>query len=532
MSTDSATSLPHRQSTTRTAENPIAQLLSRYRYGMIGALCVLAALVVYVFFASMGTWTRWPETSHYYDDLGAAFRAGRLDLNITAPSALLDLPDPYAPALRNTDPALHSFVDTVWDLTFYGGKFYPYWGPAPGLILAFIKLFYYRPIADQYLVFASQAGLLVFSTALILRVRRTFYSDVPVVLTAVAILTAALVYPIPWMLSHAAIYEASIAANQFFFVGGIYFAYRTLEGENPSAFQLLVAALFWTMAFASRLVALFAVAFLAALTLLWVLRHTAAAARLRTLPKALAALALPPLAGLAGLAYYNWARFGSVFETGMRYTLTSVNLGQLYSQTFRLLYALPNLRLYLLGPMIVKSEYPFVAPKLIPASALLPLPNIGIYHVEQMTGLLYAIPFICFSLLAVVETNRWGARTVLTRSRPADRPRFTALSWLVVGLVGSSLLSFAALLTYFYVAIRFLADVVPSLALLSVIGLWQGYRYVRGSIFGRRLYILGAMALSLLSIAISLFLTMAESYPQFQSHNPQLMKLILALFAH
>src|SRR5512140_1541003 len=116
-------------------ENGAVMFLLDHRIEIFATLCVLLCLVAYAFFLPAGKWTNAPETTRYYDDLGAAFRAGRLDLNIQPSAGLKTLANPYDPSVRNADPALRAFVDTVWDLTYHQGRFYVYWGPAPGLLL-------------------------------------------------------------------------------------------------------------------------------------------------------------------------------------------------------------------------------------------------------------------------------------------------------------------------------------------------------------------------------------------------------------
>src|SRR5512142_1523888 len=74
--------------------NRVIDFLWAYRVGILATLTVAFALAIYVFFASAGTWTDWPEYTRYYDDLGAAFRAGRLDLNIQPVPELMALSDP------------------------------------------------------------------------------------------------------------------------------------------------------------------------------------------------------------------------------------------------------------------------------------------------------------------------------------------------------------------------------------------------------------------------------------------------------
>src|SRR5512142_3364371 len=53
----------------RLRENRLINWLWTRRAGTLAILAALLSVVVYVFFASAGTWTSWPEHTRYYDDL-------------------------------------------------------------------------------------------------------------------------------------------------------------------------------------------------------------------------------------------------------------------------------------------------------------------------------------------------------------------------------------------------------------------------------------------------------------------------------
>ena len=65
----------------------------------------------------------------------------------------------------------------------------------------------------------------------------------------------------------------------------------------------------------------------------------------------LTGLLLPLAIGAGLLGWYNWARFGSVLETGLRFQLSGINYLEYYNDVFSTKYVLLNLRYYLFTPL-------------------------------------------------------------------------------------------------------------------------------------------------------------------------------------
>ncbi|MCX6081901.1 MAG: hypothetical protein NTW32_20435 [Chloroflexi bacterium] len=521
----------------RILDQPSGSLLSNLpgwnrRLPILAVLSGLLIVISYVFFISLGRWTFWPEISQNYDMLGTGFRAGHLYLdNVpTISPALLTLPDPYDPDARNAVPEAEKSADSVWDLTLYKGKLYLYWGPVPAVFLAGIKLFYSGPIADQYLAFAFLVGLLIFSILIILQIRQKFFQDVPVFLVVVCILAAGLVCPLPWMLGTAAIYEATILGGQFFLVGGLYFAISAIESQSTALLKPILAVTFWMLAAGTRTILLVPAAFLTLLIILWNLRNDFDTKRLvRALPKAVP-LGLPLAAGIMLYGWYNWARFGSVFETGLRYTITFLNLNADINKAFSFNHFFASLWVFLLNPIDVRQTFPFLQALYGKFPAVLDFGQVLYWHSERISGILISVPFVYFA-----GVSGWNTISSLsgkiTHKRPAHAdPRQAALLWISLCLGVSCLLTFAALQLYFNLAMRFIADFIPSLMLFSIIGVFQGYRALQGKTNRQRLFIFLVIILAIATITLSFFLAMSQNYNQFQKYNRHLLKDIIQFF--
>jgi len=407
-------------------------------------------------------------------------------------------------------------------------KVYIYWGPAPALILAAIKLFYSEPIADQYVTFGFLTGLLVFLILIILKIWNGFYRDVPPWMVIIGILATGLVCPIPWMLGTAAIYEATILGGQFFLIAGLYFAVSAIEAQSSSNSRLLIAVAFWTFAACTRTILLIPAAFLTVVLCLWTIRNGWKSI-LKVIPRFLL-LGSPLVLGIFLYGWYNYSRFGSIFETGLRYTLTFQNLNKDIGESFSFLHLLPSLWTYLVNPIDLQTTFPFILAQPGQPPSYLTLGDIFIYHSEDITGLLFCVPFLLLSIISAKHAITILFDKLSPRRRSSIQPGDEAFMWISICLAGAGFLIFSALLLYFNIAMRFLADFIPSLMLFSVLGVFHAYHTLKnrsGLLYSFQfIFIL----LAVVTIGMSIFLALSQNYHQFQIYNLHLLKHMIQFF--
>lgn len=229
------------------------------------ALAAGLILLGYVWWISLGLWSPWTPSTHYYDLMATAFRHGQLALETQPDPALLALEDPYEPDNREGIPVL-------WDATLYEGRYYLYWGPAPALLLTLVKFFYTPEIGDNFLTFFFMAGLFLFLTLLALELWKKYFQETPRWLVVSGILLLGLVNPLPFVLLDPRIYEAAVAAGQFFFVGGLFFLFTAFDKPNIS--RLTLAGACFALAVGSRTTLIVPIAFLSLVILFWVVKTT------------------------------------------------------------------------------------------------------------------------------------------------------------------------------------------------------------------------------------------------------------------
>lgn len=512
------------------------QLLSAWLRNVAFVLAAALVLFAYVFFISLGKWSNWPSTTDYYDRLASAFRSDHLYVKEAPDPALLALPDPYDPEVRQGIPGLMADVPgTIWDMSLYNGRVYLYWGPAPALLLLAIQSIFPVHIGDQYLTFAFLAGSFVFQVLILLWMWRRFFADVPSWMVMAGMLLVGLANPVPWLLFSPRIYESAIAAGQCFLIGGLCFTLDGFGKIQPSRWRIALAAMFWVCAVASRATLAVAVAFLSLMVISWILwvqrsQKAPGAARVPV-----ACFGIPLLVGGGLLAWYNLARFGSIFEFGFRYAITMLDQNKYHNVLFSTSYLAPNAFLYLLGQPTLENLFPFVKP--VWNGAYIAAFNNrfhSIYNTEQMIGVIYAAPFFVLALVPPVsEATAWlrslRGKATLDRalSLPFDQPLFRCS---VLTLSGLALCQLVVVFLVYYGTMRYFLDATPALAILSIIGFWMGYSRLQASPSWRALFVLLAVALLLLSLVTGILVGFSSDIPRLRAANPWLLPHARLLF--
>jgi len=457
---------------------------------------VFFILAVYIWFASRGHWTNWDSPTRNYSYLASAFQKGQLYLPVKPDPELLALPNPY-------DPALRKGVEYPIDYSLYKGKFYLYWGPVPGVLLTMVQPLFHKRIGDLYLVFIFLSGVFCLQVALIVFVWERFFTSLPNRILLITIAVTGLVSPNTMLLNNVIngrIYEAAIFGCQFFLLAGLMAAMIALDRTVPSTWGLAIAGVLWALAVGTRQVLVVSIAIYMLVTLYWLIK-----AYHLPLPKiilSIASLVTPLVLGAFLLGWYNWSRFGSIFETGYSYQLATPYLQIHLDDLFSPAYILQNLSNYLLAPVDFGVKFPFISLGAAKTTALFSwysLPDL--YDAEPYTGLSYTAPFVFFSVILIFN-YLWGVfkgRKLLIEGEQNQN----IFAWITISLIGSSMSAFLVLQLYFWMGMRYTADFMPSLILLSVISFWQGYKLLANYRRWRNLYATVGILLAGITIVIS-----------------------------
>ena len=497
------------------------------------ALLVIAFELLYVWLVTAGHMTVWPQITDFYDGLADSFLSAQTALEIEPPLELSELDNPYSPVQRKGIPV-------IGDASYFRGKYYIYWGPAPAAFVAAWKIATGYPVGDEHIVFISVSSIFLFSVLILLYFRRRHFSSMPHWLVVASLIIVATSHPILWVLNWPSIHRAAIAAGQAFMLAGLYFALPVMEASSRKVGRLALVGSLWALAIGSRMTLVGPVGVFIIVVAVRMLSFVGRGEDKKGSAKGITAIGLPFAIGIGLLGLYNFVRFGSALETGLRYQLandnnTLLNEGLMFS----LVYSLPNAVYYLFAPFRTRSTFPFIRPnwgEVPPISSLLnPLEIPEVYHIQSAVGLLFAMPAIVLSGYLVFELLADLKRTTSTEAgqseeiRGLDRGRgFRRIIWvLLLAGICAAIPSFL----YFWVADRFLLDAVPLFALTAAIGSWFLYSSGRTYPIRRSLAGLLILVIAIGSGLVGFLLAFTGAGSRIDDLNPAMYETIIEMFS-
>ena len=304
------------------------------------------------FTAHINDWQH--DANAQYGALAHSLLNGRLDLMADPPDALTAMENPYDTVTRQTEAP-----DALWDVAYRGGRYYVYFGIVPCLLfqLPFEAL---TGIPDL----PPCVGMIVMAWAWILAIfgllreafRRWFptASVAAYLLGAVGITAGSGMY---YLLFRAHVYEYAILCGAAFVSLGLWqwLCAARSETHGRICLHLILGSLCIALVAGCR-PQMEVFAFLA----LPIFRHRyITEKRLKTKAglRELGCFILPVVLVAAGLMWYNAARFGSPFDFGANYNLTSNDMTK---RGFRLGRLAPALFYYFLDLPAVQAVFPYL----------------------------------------------------------------------------------------------------------------------------------------------------------------------------
>jgi len=497
--------------------------------GSIGFSFILT-VVLFTWIISVGRWTDWPKTTNYFHLLGEGFRAGETSLLLKPGEDLLALENPYTYENRES-------VHYLWDASLYEGKYYLYWGPSPALTIVILETLSARPLGDQHLVLFFTTGTVIFTLLLLFRLWKDFFSGLAWWSIVPMALIAGVAAPIPWLVSRPEVYEAAIAAGQFFLIGGFFWVYSSGADGKTSVPRLFLGGTFWILAMGSRISLAPTIVFLSVVFSYWHIRRGNRNGRMKQKASGILALGGPLLLGGLAMAWYNFDRFGSIFEFGHRYQLGWIDLSQ-YSRVISIDNIIQNLYNYLLTPYRTLNVFPFVKPNW--GSYAVPFLRSTApahFHAEPVTGLLLGVPVLLLAFIPLVGSmfRAWRKFETTPEEKDvvmsSDPWRESGVKPLFLLLMGAALLEIGPLLFFDTNSMRYIVDVIPTLVLLSGIAFWLYLRALSPGSWKQRLFAISVGGLSVYTMVIGFLLSVTGQSGRFEILNPDLFERIARFFA-
>ena len=256
----------------------------------------------------------------YYGLLTEALMERHFNLNVATDPLLLRLANPYAGAQGAVRPN---------DMSFYQGKFYIYYGITPALIL----MVPWRILAGTYLREIAATAIFCFAGFLLcawwlVGVRRRVFPQVSPWWTFLALLVMGFGSPTFFLSNNPTFYAVPISAAFFCLMAAVVLVDRTLRAASLGRALpwLAGASLALGLAVGARPHYVVCVGLLA-LPAIWLWSRLPPAVLGRRPRKRIWVAAFLPAAVVgAGLAYYNFSRFGNPLDFGIQYSMASGDL--------------------------------------------------------------------------------------------------------------------------------------------------------------------------------------------------------------
>jgi len=426
---------------------------------ILGTICALV-IGFYAWSARPG-WLgmrTWRAQDAYYNLLVQGFRAGQLDLKTEVPPGLAHLADPYDP-IANADYLL---VDghPLWDLSYYHGKLYFYFGVTPALVL----FWPYAALTGHYLwhkdavVVFCAIGFLA-SVGLLCLVWRRYFPEIGLAVAAAGTLALGLAGFTPIILPRAEIYEVAISCGYALVMLTLLALWEACHRSHQRGRWLAAASLAYGLAIGARPTALFgAVILLLPVAQAW--REG------RRIWAPLLAATGPITCIGVGLMLYNALRFDNSLEFGAYYQLNDLRTSA--QHLWSLHYLKANFWDYFLAPAHWRDLFPFIHDLKLP-----PLSKAKCYS-EHPFGVLTSIPLVWMALAAPLA---WRGRSADVRC--ILRGFLAAVTWLFAARALS-------LGPYSFAFVRYEWEFCPVLVLLAVVGILGLERALAGRPAWRR----------------------------------------------
>lgn len=379
------------------------------------ALAAIAVLVGYYYLwqarATTGPFAWRGDKNGYYNLLARGFLSGHLYTVVQPKAALLALPDPWDPHVQD---------ELRWqDMVLYNGRYYLYFGAAPAaLLFAPWRAATGNDMPENFAICILAFAGFLFACGALLRVVGLAGARPPLWLLAFLFLALGVCQSVPFLLNRVAVYEVAIASGYCFVAGGVYFLSRGV-GPGARTWNLAASGVMFGLAVASRPHLIFAGAIaLAGLTVY----------HLRRKSRQFVAFAAAWAFIGAGIAFYNYQRFGNPLEFGFKYQLAGPGQNRIEIAGRNVV---PGLYYMLLAPLefgpvfpwmkMVYRAHPFHSPERFP----LP-PD---YFLEPTAGALWIAPFAVFAFLGIRRAKHLPEARLIRRIAAAGG--VAALAFLV-----------------------------------------------------------------------------------------------------
>ena len=332
-------------------------LISKWPFSTTALVIILEILVIFLIISS---------SSHYlgllakhqaqYQQLSESFLNGHLYLEQEVPEWLLEMENPYDYALRRAQGKTY-----YWDAALYGEHYYVYFGVVPCL-LTYLPYFVLtgEHLSNDISLFMFAILFIIGCFSFVKQLIKRFFPESGISYVSYLIISLLLVNGsgLLFMASYADMYSVPIMAALAFTVCGLALWLAALNNKRWRVFKLALGSLCMALVAGCRpnllLFSALAIPFFVGEVIesFKEKRHFEKASVANAL-----AFAIPYIIVAAGIMWYNYARFGSPFDFGSNYNLTT---NDMTSRGFMWERMLPATYSYLFQLPKMTAAFPFI----------------------------------------------------------------------------------------------------------------------------------------------------------------------------
>lgn len=334
---------------------------------MIAGVLLLEILYLSFSIFSNPTWWHNHEANAQleYHKLAMALKKGHFYLDDVVPEELKKMENPYDITARR-----HVFTtpDTIylWDHAYYNEKYYVYFGIVPVLIAYLPASYIFGDFGFPNFLYIYIMGLLVVLSSyfLLKEVCIRYFKKIPILLFILLWLFIVNASELPYMMHRAEFYSVPIITALFFTILGLFLWLSSTREEKLNRTRMVLGSLCMALVAGSRpqfLVGSFL--FFPIFYEVWKRKQILT----KQSWKETVLFFLPYILVATFLMYYNYVRFGSVFDFGANYNLTTNDM----TKRGFVLDRIPlGIHTYLFEPLHTTLAFPFMEPSVIKTNYL------------------------------------------------------------------------------------------------------------------------------------------------------------------
>jgi len=375
-----------------------------------------------------------------YQELAAALSKGETWV-ARADERLLQVENPYDTIYLQANQ-----IPYQADYAYRDGKYYVYFGIVPELLCYLpVYLLTGHALPNYLAMLLFVTGFAASCAGFAYELMRQYFSKISFVLYPVLVFLLAFAYPLFYMQLRPDLYHVPIAASCMFTFLSLWLILLGKRLENWKVSLWGAGALCMALNAGCRPQFLIFSLFLPVLCgkELWGIFEKS---RRKESMKVLAAMAVPYLAVAAGIMYYNAVRFGSPFDFGATYSMTSNDMTHRGFNLSRIVY---SAWYYLFAPPQIEGAFPYLQSAVILAD----------YPGRLVSENCFGGIFACSMLYWPVLTFGWSRR----------RLREKRLCGFAAAGIAGALIICAADASGAGVLQRYMADMMPGIALAAAV---------------------------------------------------------------